>query len=50
MFKPGFTSKEGHSSLGLSIVKDITAKYGGGVDLSSKDKETIFTVKIPLKR
>lgn len=50
IFKPGFTSKKGHSGLGLSIVRDIAAKYGGSVDVSGDDEETTFTVKIPLKR
>lgn len=50
IFKPGFTTKEGHPGLGLSIVKDIAAKYEGSVDLSSNGEETTFTVKIPLKR
>lgn len=49
IFKPDFTTKEGHSGLGLSIVKDILTKYGGSIDISSYDEETTFTVTVPLK-
>lgn len=50
IFKPGFTTKEGHSGLGLSIVKDILNKYGGGIDVESDHEGTTFTVTIPLKK
>lgn len=48
IFKPDFTTKQGHSGLGLTILKDIVNKYGGGIDLRSDDQETTFTVAIPL--
>ncbi len=48
IFKPDFTTKEGHSGLGLTIVKDIANKYGGSIEISSDDQETTFTVTIPL--
>lgn len=50
ILKPGFTSKEGHSGLGMSIVKDIAAKYGGSIDMISNCEEMTFIIKIPLKR
>lgn len=50
IFKPGFTTKEGHSGLGLSIVKGILNKYGGGIDVESDHEGTTFTVTIPLKK
>ncbi len=48
IFKPDFTIKEGHSGLGLTIVKDIVDKFGGTIDIRSNDLETTFTVTIPL--
>ncbi len=48
IFKPDFTTKEGHYGLGLTIVKDIVNKYEGSIDISSDDRETTFTVTIPL--
>ncbi|MDD3654495.1 MAG: GHKL domain-containing protein [Desulfotomaculaceae bacterium] len=49
-FKSDFTTKEGHSGLGLAIIKDIVTKYRGSVDVSSEDQEITFTVEIPFKR
>ena len=50
MFKPDFTTKKGHSGLGLSIVKDIVTKHRGNIEISSDTGETTFTVTIPLKK
>ncbi|OPX88503.1 MAG: Sensor protein CitS [Pelotomaculum sp. PtaB.Bin104] len=49
IFEPHFTTK-GKQGLGLAIVKEIVQNYGGSVNLSSNDDETIFTVSIPSKR
>jgi signal transduction histidine kinase len=48
IFKPDFTTKEGHSGLGLTIVQDIANKYEGSISIRSDDQETTFTVTIPL--
>ncbi len=48
IFKAGFTTKEGHSGLGLSIVQDIVSKYRGDISISSSAEETTFTVIIPV--
>ncbi|AGL01021.1 histidine kinase [Desulfoscipio gibsoniae DSM 7213] len=50
IFKVGFTTKKGHSGLGLSIVKDIVSKYRGDIKISSDTEVTTFTVIIPLKK
>lgn len=50
MFQPDFTTKKGHSGLGLSIVKDIVTKHRGSIDISSGTGETTFTVTIPFKK
>ncbi|NPV91316.1 MAG: GHKL domain-containing protein [Firmicutes bacterium] len=50
MFKPGFTTKEDHSGLGLSIVKDIVSKHRGSIAISSDTEETTFTITVPLKK
>lgn len=48
IFKPDFTTKEGHSGLGLAIVKDIVNKYRGAIHLNSDGHNTTFTVTIPV--
>lgn len=48
IFKPDFTTKEGHSGLGLTIVKDIVNKYRGTIHLNSDEDKTTFTVTIPV--
>lgn len=50
IFKPDFTTKKGHSGLGLPIVKDIVTKHRGSIEISSGTGETTFTVTIPFKK
>lgn len=50
VFKPNFTTKNGHAGLGLTIVKEIVIKYKGTIQLSCEGGETIFRVNIPLRR
>lgn len=50
MFKLDFTTKNEHSGLGLSIVKDIVTKHRGNIAISSDTEETTFTITIPVKK
>ncbi len=52
LFKSNFSTKElkngqNKRGYGISIIKEITAKYGGEVSYQLKDKLNQFTVKIP---
>lgn len=51
IFEPGYTNKgEGHSGMGLHIVKTLTEKLSGMVKVSSDEAGgTRFTVTIPAK-
>ncbi len=50
IFKAGFTTKKGHTGLGLSIVQDIVSKYRGDIRISSSAEVTTFTVIIPVTK
>jgi two-component system, LytTR family, sensor histidine kinase AgrC len=44
IFEPGFTTKgDLGEGMGLAISKEILETYGGGIKVTSNDKETIFT-------
>ncbi|MGF7056378.1 sensor histidine kinase [Brassicibacter mesophilus] len=48
IFVPGYTTKnEKNRGMGLAIVKEIVSKYHGDISVSSDDKVTAFSVKIP---
>ena len=42
------TSKTGGSGLGLAIAKEIVELHGGSIVADSNEKETVFTVTLPL--
>lgn len=42
------TSEKGGAGLGLAIAKDIVELHNGTINVLSSDKETIFTVHLPL--
>lgn len=47
IFQMGFTTKsDGHGS-GLSIVEDILKEYGGGISVTSDERETAFIGSVP---
>jgi len=48
VFEPKFTTKTSGMGLGLPMIKNIIEAYGGHISfVSSKDKGTVFTVKLP---
>lgn len=52
LFKSGFSTKkeDGHSGIGLSVVKERVEYYRGVIQVeSSKLKGTVFSIRIPLK-
>ncbi|MCL6476812.1 MAG: GHKL domain-containing protein [Peptococcaceae bacterium] len=50
IFEANFTTKEGHTGLGLTIVKGIVDKYKGSIRASSEGGETVFRVTLPFRR
>lgn len=50
IFQPNFSTKEGRQGLGLAIVKEIVELYNGSVTVSSYSEETLFTIRIPIRR
>ena len=51
LFEPFFTTKKTGkgTGLGLSVCKDLVTALGGEIYCSSKNKETVFGIKIPIK-
>ncbi|NTW05306.1 MAG: GHKL domain-containing protein [Peptococcaceae bacterium] len=49
-FEGSFTTKTGHSGLGLTIVKGLVDKYHGEIEISCKEKSIVFNIKIPHRR
>jgi len=50
ILKAGYTTKDGHSGLGLVITKEIVEKYNGSMHVVSEDGEIVFSINIPFKR
>lgn len=50
IFDANFTTKEGHTGLGLTIVKEIVDKYKGSIQVSSEGGETVFRIRLPFRR
>jgi signal transduction histidine kinase len=48
LFQAGYTTKEGHSGMGLAIVRKIVAKYGGNIEVFTDGRDTVFSVWFPL--
>ena len=48
IFFPMISSKENGSGIGLSISQDIVRIHGGAISFDRKDKQTIFSILIPI--
>lgn len=49
IFEPFYTTKKNGTGLGLAIVYNYVHNMGGTVDVMSNEKETRFTVVLPIK-
>ena len=51
IFTPGFTTKHnGHSGLGLAIIKKLTEEMGGSIMCQSSNLGTTFSISLPVKQ
>ncbi len=50
VFYPMITDKPEGSGLGLAIAQDIINKHGGLIECSSRPKETVFSIYLPLEK
>lgn len=48
IYTPEFTTKTGHSGLGLTIVKQLTEKNKGSLGIKSEPGSTVFTIVLPI--
>jgi two-component system sensor histidine kinase AgrC len=49
-FEGSYTTKSGHSGLGLTIVKGLVEKYHGEIEISDREEKIVFKIKIPYRR
>jgi signal transduction histidine kinase len=47
IYEPFFSTKEGGTGLGMSIVHSLVAQHGGSVELDTSPRGTRFTITIP---
>ena len=47
IYEPFFSTKEGGTGLGMSIVHSLVSQHGGTIDLETSPRGTRFTVRIP---
>ena len=47
IYEPFFSTKEGGTGLGMSIVHSLVAQHGGSIELDTTPRGTRFAVKIP---
>ena len=50
IFEPFFSTKEGGTGLGMSIVHSLVSLHGGSIDLDTGPRGTRFEVTIPRRR
>ena len=49
IFDPYFTTKNTGTGLGLTILYKIIKEHNGAINFSSKEGETVFTIRLPAK-
>ena len=49
IYEPFFSTKEGGTGMGMSIVHNFVAMHGGTIDISTGPRGTVVTVVIPLR-
>ena len=47
IYEPFFSTKEGGTGLGMSIVHSLVSQHGGSIDLDTNPQGTRFTIRIP---
>lgn len=50
IFDPFYTTKENGTGLGLSITHQVVSAHGGTIEVESSEKETAFSIELPLTR
>jgi signal transduction histidine kinase len=50
IYEPFFSTKEGGTGLGMSIVHSLVALHGGTIDLDTGPRGTRFDIHIPIRR
>jgi len=47
-FQAGYTTKEGHTGLGLVSARETVVRHGGTITLSCDGVETVFQIRLPM--
>ena len=49
VFTSGYTTKENHQGLGLSIINEIISKHNGTIKIDNDHDNIVFTIRIPYR-
>ena len=49
IYEPFFSTKEGGTGLGMSIVHSLVVLHGGSIEIDTGPRGTRFDVRIPLR-
>ena len=47
IFEPGFSTKPGHSGIGLAVCRSLVEKYKGNIEVYNLEEDTMFEVTLP---